>query len=391
MQTEAAQGPLDAPSIVVGAGPAGLAVAACLRQRGVECLVLEQTDRVGSSWHGHYERLHLHTDRKHSELPFVAFGAGIPRYPSRRQFIEYLENYAQCLGIAPRFGQQVLCARQTNGTWELQTEERRYRTPCLVLATGYNRVPFHPQWPTRPAFRGEILHSSQYRNGHRFKDRRVLVVGFGNSGGEIAIDLWEHGAHPSLSVRGPVNVIPRELFGIPILSVAIVQSRLPAWFVDRINAPMLRAVVGDLTPYGLTRSNRGPLRQINEAGRIPLIDVGTVALIKRDLVKVYPAVEAFSETGVRFSGGEHREFDAVILATGYRPQVDALLPDASSAIGSDGIPATSGYESALAGLYFCGFRVAATGMLREIAIEAKRIAAAISARNEFGRGMHRCA
>lgn len=372
-----------AEAIVIGAGPAGIAVAACLKQAGIECLVLEQADRVGSSWHRHYDRLHLHTDRNRSELPFVRFRAGVPRYPSRLQFIDYLESYASNFDIEPRFGQQLVAAKRTEGAWNVETQDERFCAPNLVVATGYNRVPFCPDWPTLPCFRGKVLHSSGYKNGCEFKDRNVLVVGLGNSGGEIAIDLLEHGAHPSLSVRGPVNVIPRELFGLPILAIAIAQSRLPARLVDRLNAPILRAVVGDLTHYGLAKPDRGPIRQISENGRIPLIDIGTVALIKRGLVKVYPAVEGFSETGVHFSGGQDQRFDAVILATGYRPHLDALLPDAVSAIGSNGIPSTSGRETSIAGLYFCGFRVAATGMLREIALEARRIAALISRHRRF--------
>jgi indole-3-pyruvate monooxygenase len=378
-----------AESIVIGAGPAGLAVAACLKQIGIQCLVLEQSDRVGSSWHRHYDRLHLHTDRNRSELPFMRFRASVPRYPSRFQFIDYLEDYARCFGIEPRFGAEVVSAKHTNGTWEVETPGERFSAPNLVIATGYNRVPFIADWPTLATFRGEVLHSSRYQNGRAFKDRDVLVVGLGNSGGEIAIDLLEHGARPSLSVRGPVNVIPRELFGIPILAIAIAQSRLPARFADRLNAPILRAVFGDLTRYGLAKPDRGPVRQISESGRIPLIDVGTVALIKRGLVNVYPAVEGFSESGVRFSGGQHRQFDAVILATGYRPQLATLLPDAATAISPDGAATTSGCESSLAGLYFCGFRVAATGMLREIALEAKRIAAAVSYRGRFRQAAHR--
>jgi indole-3-pyruvate monooxygenase len=86
-----------------------------------------------------------------------------------------------------------------------------------------------------------------------------LVVGFGNSGGEIAIDLWEHGARPSLAVRSPVNVIPRDLLGIPILAIGILQSKLPPRWADALNAPHLRVVMGDLTRYGLRKLPQGPI------------------------------------------------------------------------------------------------------------------------------------
>ena len=206
----------------------------------------------------------------------------------------------------------------------------------------------------------------------------MLVVGFGNSGGEIAIDLWEHGAQPSLAVRGPVNVIPRELFGIPILAIGILQRRLPPRLADALNAPILRVAIGDLKRYGLRQLPQGPLSQIQRDARIPLIDVGTLKLIKRGQISVYPGIERFTEDGVLFTDGQQGKFEAVILATGYRPRVNAFLEGASAAYDENGMPLSSGRETPLPGLYFCGYYVSPTGMLREIALEAQRISAAIA-------------
>ena len=365
-------------TIVVGAGPAGLAVGACLQQAGISCLILEQADKVGVAWHRHYQRLHLHTDKKHSELPFAPFPREYPRYPSRLQMISYLEAYARRFHLEPRLGQQVVSARRTEGLWEVQTQDTRYQAVNLVIATGYSREPCLPAWPGQDTFQGSLLHSSQYQDGEPFRGRKVLVVGFGNSGGEIAIDLWEHGARPSLAVRGPVNVIPRDLFGIPILAIGILQSKLPPRWADALNAPLLRAVMGDLTRYGLRKLPQGPVTQIRRNGRIPLIDVGTIQLIKRGQVKVYPGIESFTENAVRFTDGRQEEFDAVILATGYRPRVNAFLEEAPTACDDQGTPLSSGPEAPIPGLYFCGFHISPTGMLREIALEARRISAAIA-------------
>jgi indole-3-pyruvate monooxygenase len=365
-------------TIVVGGGPAGLAVGACLERRGVGCLILEAGHAVGESWRRHYDRLHLHTDKAHSALPFVPFPPDVPRYPSRLQVIDYLEAYARAFRLEIRFGQGVTRARRTNGGWEVRTQDALYRASDLVVAAGYNREPFLPAWPGQSSFRGTLLHSSQYRDGEPFRDRDVLVVGFGNSGGEIAIDLWEHGARVSLAVRGPVNVIPRELFGIPILTFGRLQRRLPPRLADALSAPLLRAVIGDLAPYGLRMSPRGAMTRIRRDARIPLIDVGTIALIKRREVAVCPGIDAFTEDGVVFTDGSRRRLDAVILATGYRPRVNAFLEDASAALDADGRPSTSGRETPIAGLYFCGYRVSPRGMLREIGDEATRIGAAIA-------------
>ena len=222
-----------------------------------------------------------------------------------------------------------------------------------------------------------MLHSSEYVTGRDFRGQRVLVVGFGNSGGEIAIDLTENGAQASLSVRSAVNVIPKEVLGIPILSIAIAQQRLPPTVADAMNAPVLRATVGDISAYGLQKLPYGPAVQISKDKHIPLIDIGTMALIKSGAVRVHPGIESFSADGVRFVDGSEAEFDAVVLATGYRPRVDDFL-EAPAALGADGSPLVSGLEASVPGLYFCGYHVAATGMLREMGLEARRIAASIA-------------
>jgi indole-3-pyruvate monooxygenase len=315
---------------------------------------------------------------KPSELPFVPFPKDYPRYPSRVQVISYLEAYAGQFQLEPRLGQQVIAARHANRFWEVQTQDTRYQALNLVIASGYNREPYLPNWSGQASFRGTLLHSSQYRNGEPFKNQTVLVVGFGNSGGEIAIDLWDHGAQPSLAVRSPVNVIPRELFGIPILAIGIAQSKLPPRLADALSAPILRAVMGDLTRYGLRKLPRGPMTQIQHDARIPLIDVGTIQLIKRGQITVCSGIERFTEEGVIFTDGNQRKFDAVILATGYRPRVNAFLEGASAAYDENGTPSSSGREAPIPGLYFCGYYVSPTGMLREIALEARRISAAIA-------------
>src|SRR4051794_32982240 len=143
-------------TIVVGAGAAGLAVGACLKQAGISCLILEQADKVGIAWHWHYERLHLHTDKKHSELPFAPFPKEYPRYPSRLQMISYLEAYSRQFHLEPRFGQRVVSARQGHGIWEVQTQDTCYQALNLVIATGYNREPCLPIWPGQDSFQGSF-------------------------------------------------------------------------------------------------------------------------------------------------------------------------------------------------------------------------------------------
>ncbi len=295
--------------------------------------------------------------------------------------IDYLESYAQKFQLDIRFRQQATSVRYENNQWQAQTQNHLYLGKNLVIATGNTREPFVPTWTGQGSFNGLLMHSSKYKNGEPFGGKNVLVVGFGNSGGEIAIDLWEHGAKVGISVRSAVNVIPRDLFGIPILSIGILQSKLPARLADAINAPILRATIGDITKHGLRKLPYGPIAQIQRDAHIPLIDVGTLKLIRNGQITVYEGIKEFTENGVIFNDGKQAQFEVVILATGYRPHVDEFLAGISVAAHDDhGMPLSSGREAGLPGLYFCGYFVASTGMLREIGIEAKQISASIAAK-----------
>jgi indole-3-pyruvate monooxygenase len=367
-----------AETLIIGAGPAGLAAGACLRKRGGSFTVLERGATIGSSWQRAYDRLHLHTDARHSALPYQDFPRGTPRYPSRQQMITYLQRYARHFDLAPLLGEEVCSVRRCDGEWVTTTLSGNiYRSGCVIVATGRNAIPYVPGWPGAERFRGRILHSSCYRNGEPFRGQRVLVVGLGNSGGEIAIDLYEHGARVAVAVRSAVNIVPRDILGLPILTVAIALSRLPARLADVLAAPLLRLTLGDLARLGFRKPEAGPITQIKTTGRIPLVDIGTVELVRAGRIEVLGGVRSLSETEVAFDDGSSQRFDALVLATGFRPGTESFLQEAgapgANAIGRERIGGN-------AGLYFCGFYVSPTGTLRDIAMEARWIAEHISAR-----------
>lgn len=371
--------PADSGTIIVGASAAGLATAACLKRRGLPFELLEANAQVGTAWRNHYDRLHLHTTKALSELPFVGFPRQAPRYPSREQVVAYLESYARAFGLEPRFGERVTAIRREGERWLVRSSARELRARNVVVATGYTRVPNRPTWPGLADFAGRLLHSSEFRSGAAFAGQRVLVVGFGNSGGEIALDLCEHGARAAIALRSPVNVVPRDFLGLSILGWGILLSLLPNSAADAIARLVSRIAFGRLDPLGIRALPYGPFTQIRHHGRIPLIDVGTLARVRSREIEILPGVESFGAREVRFVGGAERPFDAVLLATGYRPFAGELFENADGVFDADGAPLRSGAET-LPGLYFCGFKVVPTGMLREVAREARRIARGIAVR-----------
>ena len=363
-------------AIVIGAGPAGLATAAALRARGLDAAILEKSDTVGAVWRRHYDRLHLHTDRARSSLPGLPIPKACGRYPSRAQVVQYLEHYAAEFALKPIFNAPVQSVRRDGREWRAEAGENSQTAPIVVVATGSADFPHKPTWPEMEKFGGPILHSSRYRNPAPFAGQCVLVVGYGNSGAEIALDLAEAGIDVALSVRSPVNVVPRELFGVPILVFPFVEQWLPPRLADALNAPLLRFAIGSIEKLGLKRSAKGPIQAIAEDGRVPVIDVGTLDAIRDGRIRLRGDVASFARGHVVFKQSRAERFDAVILATGFRPDLRSLLPDAKGVLGATGAPLVSGRATAERGLFFCGAIPSSLGQFRQISIEATRIAAA---------------
>jgi Pyridine nucleotide-disulphide oxidoreductase len=363
-------------AIVIGAGPAGLAAAAALRARGLDAAILEKSDAVGAVWRRHYDRLHLHTDRARSGLPGLAIPKSYGRYPSRAHVLEYLEAYAAKFALEPVFNAPVHAVRRDGRIWRAESGQNSQSAPVVVVATGWADYPYKPTWPGMGTFGGSILHSSAYRNPALFAGKRVLVIGYGNSGAEIALDLAEAAIDVTLSVRSPVNIVPRELFGVPILFFPAAEQWLPPRVADALNAPAIRLAVGSLATAGLTKAAKGPLRTIAEDGRPPLIDIGTLEAIRDGRIKMRGDIASFTATGVAFKHSPAEPFDAAILATGFRPDLRALLPNAQGVLSASGAPLVSGRPTSEPGLFFCGARVSPIGQLRQIALEAVSIAAA---------------
>ncbi|KAJ0779855.1 putative indole-3-pyruvate monooxygenase [Helianthus annuus] len=352
--------------VIIGAGPSGLAAAACLKEKGVPSIVLERSNCIASLWQNKtYDRLRLHLPKKFCELPMMPFPEDYPEYPSKQQFVEYLENYAKRFGIKPVFEQEVESAEYDEcvGLWRVKSvglkgEEMEYVCRWLVVATGENAEAVVPEIKGMADFRGEVRHTSEYKNGSRFSGKKVLVVGSGNSGMEVCLDLCNYNAHPSLIVRDSVHVLPREMLGRSTFGLSMwLLKWLPIRLVDRFLLIMSWLIFGDTASFGLERPKVGPLELKGKTGKTPVLDVGTLAKIKSGDIKIHPSIQNVGNHDVRFVNGRVEKFDAIILATGYRSNTPSWLKENQMFSEKDGMPRKTfpqGWKGDY-GLYAVGF------------------------------------
>ena len=359
---------------IVGASAAGLACARSLMEKGQEFILLEKTDQVGTPWRNHYDRLRLHTNKGSSNLPYFTFGKDIPKYPSRDQVLSYLEDYARQVHPKPVFNTEVRQIKRIDSSWEIQTNNGLFKANNVIIATGSTNIPHRVQKPGLSSFPGTVMHSAEYTNGKEFDGKNVLVIGFGNSACEIAICLHEHGAKPSMSVRSPVNVIPKEILGIPVLSIGIAQAWIPPKIADALNKPLLKLLIGDITKYGLKKLPYGPAQQIIQDQQIPLLDMGTMKLIKEGKIEIFGDIKKIENSMVHFDDDSAKSFDAIIMATGYKTGIEDLIKVPEKRMQDIRLPIKKRAFFGQENLFFCGYFIAPTGMLREIGIEAKQIA-----------------
>ncbi|CAL9491082.1 putative oxidoreductase CzcO [Streptomyces sp. enrichment culture] len=372
----------DHPAYVIGGGPGGLSVAYALRARGIRAVVLERSDRVGASWRRHYDRLRLHTTRRLSALPGLPMPRRFGRWVARDDVVRYLEKYAEHHRLEIVTGVEVSRVERTadGAGWLLRaTGGRELTGAAVVVATGFNHTPRIPDWPGRDTYPGEFLHASAYRDAKPFAGRDVLVVGVGNTGAEIAVDLVEGGAsRVRLAMRTTPHIVRRSTAGWPAQYSGVLVRRLPVGLVDRLCRVQAKVALPDLSDRGLPRPDSGLYSRVRE-GAVPVQDVGLVDAVRKGAVEIVAAVEGFEEGEVVLADGDRIAPDAVVAATGYVRGLEGLVghlgvlddrgrPVAHGARTPDGAP----------GLYFTGFTNPISGNLRELALDARRIARAVA-------------
>ena len=360
--------------LIIGASVAGLSTAAALQKQGIAYTIIEKGSRVGGPWHEHYDRLHLHTSKRFSNLPYKKFPSSVPRYPSRQQVIDYLEDYGRTFNIDPVFNTEALSITRENGHWQTVTNNGRYLSNYLVMATGAYSKPKPIDFEGLASFPGKVLHSSQYKTGRDYKGQTVLVVGFGNSACEIAVDLYEQGAKPVMAVRSPINIVPRDVFGISVLELSALLSPLPPRLADTISAPLMKGLIGDLATLGLERMPYGPLEAIHRDGNPPILDIGAIKHIRLRHIIVRVGIGYIDHAVVRFTDGYQQSFDTIIAAIGYYRDYGKVLHVDPARFDDLKLPAAKQKYFGAEGLYFCGYWISPTGQFRSIGKDALLIA-----------------
>ncbi len=365
-------------AVVIGAGPAGLAVAYELRRAGVDPVIFERGAAVGGSWRGRHEDLRLNTIRWLSGLPGLPIPRRYGRWLGRDEYVVYLETYARSKAFPIEYGVDVRCIDRLGAAWQIETSGGRRHASHVVVATGPDLVSWIPAWPGMAEFRRELRHVATARRPRDFANRKVLVAGGGNSGVEWSEHLVRCGARSVwLSIRRPPNLLPREVAGFPLHPLAVALRGLPMWLRD-VNARLLRRfLLGDLSSYGLPQPRLGPYRTLAETGVTVAIDTGFSSFVRNGLVEVVAEIDRFTADEVILADGVRLRPDAVLVATGYRSGLEPLVGHLG-VLRADGRPRVAADDvSSQPGLWFIGYTPAIEGTLRLHGIQARRIAKAI--------------
>ncbi|WP_034590392.1 flavin-containing monooxygenase [Hamadaea tsunoensis] len=369
---------MNTPVVIIGAGSAGLAVAAALQERNVDCIVLEQGDRVAASWRQRHEDLRLNTIRWLSDLPGLRIPRAAGRWVSRDDYIAYLERYADRNALDVRCTVRVEHVMPTADGWQVVTTAGTYDAANVIVATGGDRIPRLPGLPGLAAFRKPVMHVSRLRRAADLAGRRVLLIGSGNSAVEIAGHLVDHQvAQLWMSVRRTPNILPRQLWGVPLHPVTVALRHLPERLRDGLARSISRRAFGDLRPYGLPAPKDGPFRRMRTSGVTAAVDQGFVGHLTAGRLRIVADVDHLTANEAVLRDGVRVEPDVLLVATGYRSGLEELLGHLDI-LDQNGRPRTGKSQPAMEGLWFTGFWPAIEGTLRQHGPEARRIAAAIA-------------
>jgi cation diffusion facilitator CzcD-associated flavoprotein CzcO len=305
---------------VIGAGACGLVAAKKLLDQGVEPVVYERNGGPGGNWlYGSpgssvYRSTHLISSKRLTELRDFPLPDDWPPYIFHEQALEYLGRYAERFGLLPRirFGVEVTrCDREPDGRWRVETSQGTDTFDALVVASGHHRVPFFP--PFEGSFGGEILHSQDYKVPEPFRGRRVLVVGAGNSGCDIAVELATVAAKVFHSTRRGYWYVPKFVFGVPAdqFGDRLRRMGVPARLFQLLARLSAEMVLGPPEKFGLPKPDHSMFETH------PIVNSQLYYAIGHGRVAPRPDVARLEGRKVVFSDGREDEVDAIVCATGF--------------------------------------------------------------------------
>jgi cation diffusion facilitator CzcD-associated flavoprotein CzcO len=312
---------------IVGAGPGGLAAARAFKNLGLSIDVFERHSAIGGIWDRTnpgtpmYESAHFISSRDKSAYHGYKMPETYPEYPNHKQILDYLRGFAAEYNLEENIhlSTSVEHAAWDGSHWQVTTgdgQTRAYLT--LTCANGTQWHPSLPELPGADSFAGQIMHSNAYREGSQLAGKRVLIVGAGNSGVDIACDAARFAESAAISVRRGYYLIPKHIFGMPADAFADSGPHLPMRFAQRIFPPLLKIVMGDPTKYGWP----APDHRLFETH--PIVNDQVLHHLRHGDLTVRKGIESFSNSDVVFTDGTREPFDLVIMATGYVTKVPYL-------------------------------------------------------------------
>lgn len=318
-------GNFDRPFALVGAGPTGLAAAKTLLEQGIPFQGFELHSDVGGLWDidgpksTMYESAHLISSKTMTEFVDFPMNEDVAEYPSHRELKRYFQSFADHYNIRQHyhFNAEVLRAEPTGKSgegWTITWRDNEGQTHSdlfagIIIANGTLSEPNMPQFVGE--FAGELIHSSQYRSAQQLHGKRVLIVGAGNSGCDIAVDAVHHALSCDLSVRRGYHFVPKYIFGKPADTIGG-AIKLPMWLKRRIDGTILRWFTGDAQRYGFPKPDHALYESHPIVNSLVLFHAGHGDL------RIMPDIAHFDGSVVHFRDGTAKEYDLVLAATGYK-------------------------------------------------------------------------
>lgn len=364
--------------LVIGAGPVGLAMADALKRRGLAFDQVDASDGVGGLWrHGVYQGVHIVSSKKSTGYTDYPMPAHYPDFPSSGQMLRYLENFAHDreLNETVELNRQVVRAVPlADESWHVTFENGEQRIyKGVVVCNGHHWDKRMPEYPGR--FTGTLIHSKDYKEPKQLRDKRVLVIGGGNSGCDIACEAARVGASCDLSLRSGYWFLPKTAFGKPLTDLPI--WGLPVWLQRLLLRAMVRVFIGDYRQYGLQK----PSHKLFE--RHPAFGTEVLNYLRQGRIKPRPDIARLSGTKVHFTDGSVGEYDLIVAATGFHNAIP-FLPKSLVPIENDIVQVYGGaFPDAVKNLYIVGWAQPRNGFGGIISPAAKLYAEMIGMQDEI--------